>query len=240
MKKKSVNSYPSHFLKGHKISERQRAKMVDWVLRVIKVFHHSHQTAFLSVYILDLYLKRETAIFSGRDLYLLGVVSVFIASKISETRNIQIDDLLQHVAKSRFSKKEILKTEKKMLLTIGFKTNPPIFSTMSNLVLELLTLSGEQRRRIKEYSEVFQFMFLYSSDLVSEYSPRELVGASLIIATKLLQFYNPRESLNEVNFQILRFLDLRRDTIIKNLKFLRDFVSCFKESFAFSCLNTGV
>jgi hypothetical protein len=124
-----------------------------------------------------------------------------------------------------------------VLITIGFQTNPPIFCSLGNLLIELLMLPNECSTQVKEYSEIFQMMFMHSADIVSEFNIRELVGASLIIAIKLFQYHNPGDSMHQANLKVLKMLSLEKESLIRNLKFLRDFVSCFKESFGFSCLN---
>ena len=58
--------------------------MVDWMIEVLSIFESSEETLFLSVNIMDLFFWRTSTIFKNENVHLIGVSSMFIASKFLE------------------------------------------------------------------------------------------------------------------------------------------------------------
>lgn len=58
--------------------------MVDWMIEVLTNFRCEDQTFFLAVSLLDRYLKSTTVKHEVSELHLLGVTSMFIASKYED------------------------------------------------------------------------------------------------------------------------------------------------------------
>lgn len=56
-----------------------RALLVDWMVEVQESFELNHETLYLAVKLVDLFLCKEVT--GKEDLQLLGAASLFIASK---------------------------------------------------------------------------------------------------------------------------------------------------------------
>ena len=228
------------FLKHHKISEHKRAKMINWILKVMRIFNQSDETAFRAIYLLDLYFSREQKSISSSELYLLGIIAIFSASKLSETKSISMSQLIKLIGKNQFTIEEIQTKEKYFLMTIGFNLNHPTMNNISNLLLENLDLPLSCKDHVLKYSALFQKMFLHSYDISSEFYLLDLAGLSIIIALKLFAYSNKRFSGHQFYSKIMSLLNLSKKEILSNLSFFRDYISCFKDSFKFSCLNDSI
>lgn len=222
------------FLEIHKISRRQRAKMVNWILEVLKIFEHGPETAFRAVLCLDLYLKHQKNSLTTKDLHLLGVVSIFIASKLSETRNISMLQLTRDIGKGQFTEDQIREKERHFLMTVGFNINLPSIWTFGTYILSCLDVPDFCRNIITRYSELFQQMFLFSYDILNVYAFDQLAGFSIIIALKLFEFTHKGFLAQQFNYFVLEMADIKKIDLVENLNFLRDFVSKFAESFPFN------
>ena len=225
------------FLEIHKISKRQRAKMVNWILEVLKIFNCSSETAFRAVYCLDFYLKCKKNALQTKDLHLLGIVSIFIASKLSETKTISMEQLIRDIGKGQFTEEEIKKKEQHFLLTVGFRINMPSIWEYGNLLLQCLDLPDFCKESIGRYSELFQKMFLFSYDILNVFTFDQLAGFSLVISLKLFEFTRKGFSAQEFNYQILKLSNIEKTNLLENLNFLRDYVSRFSEKFPFSSIK---
>jgi hypothetical protein len=71
-------------LQLHNITPALRARMVDWMIEVLTNFRCDDQTFFLAVSLLDRFLKGQTSPQEIGDLHLMGVTSMFIASKYED------------------------------------------------------------------------------------------------------------------------------------------------------------
>jgi len=97
-------------LKGHKITGVYRAKMVDWMIEVLSAFKSSNQTFFLSVQIMDRYFDALTKLSESKDkdinhyglelneLHLIGIVSMFIASKYEDVYPLLMKTVVRKIA----------------------------------------------------------------------------------------------------------------------------------------------
>jgi len=98
---------------------------MDWMIQVFRVFKKSTpETFFLSASILNRYLnmklKMGTTI-ETKDLYLYGLVIIFMASKLEDIRPIILDELYNEAGHKLFSKEQIVKAEQEILRTLNFR-----------------------------------------------------------------------------------------------------------------------
>ena len=85
------------FLDRHdRISPKLRARMIDWFVEIVCTFNCHPNTFYMAVKILDMYFAKANSILSTKDLHLLGVTSIYIASKI--------EDMVPFTLKSVFNK----------------------------------------------------------------------------------------------------------------------------------------
>ncbi len=61
------------------ITTNMRAILVDWLVEVQENFELNHETLYLAVKMVDLYLSEKTV--SRENLQLLGATALFVASK---------------------------------------------------------------------------------------------------------------------------------------------------------------
>lgn len=82
--------------------------MIDWMVQVFRVMNRSSdETYFLAISIMDRYFltkQQEGIQLLFQDLYLIGTVSIFIASKFEDVVAISMDELLSDVAHNKFNK----------------------------------------------------------------------------------------------------------------------------------------
>jgi G2/mitotic-specific cyclin-B, other len=73
---------------GHEVTEDNRLRIVDWFVQVFRVLKVTNQeTFFLAVSLLDNYMLEKSnrgVTLTADNLYLIGMSSVFIASKYED------------------------------------------------------------------------------------------------------------------------------------------------------------
>lgn len=79
------------------ISEYNRLRLIDWMIQVFRVFKRSSpETYFLAVSILNRYLRvaeSQGDPIQTNDLYIVGLATVFIASKFEDKIPITLEEL---------------------------------------------------------------------------------------------------------------------------------------------------
>ena len=123
---KNTLKIPPNFLQRHEISKEIRMKMIDWMVEVLNIFKCSEETFFLSVNILDLYIYKNKSILLNEDIHLIGLISMFIASKFEDIYSIPLNELEITIGHNKFNKDILKKKEIQVLKTIKFEN---IFNT---------------------------------------------------------------------------------------------------------------
>uniref|UniRef100_A0A1B0DA66 Uncharacterized protein n=1 Tax=Phlebotomus papatasi TaxID=29031 RepID=A0A1B0DA66_PHLPP len=105
------------------LSVWMRALLVDWMVEVQESFELNHETLYLAVKLVDMYLSKEVV--SKEKLQLLGATSMLISCKFDERVPPLIDDFL-YVCDGAYSSRELITMERNILKTIGFDLGIPL------------------------------------------------------------------------------------------------------------------
>lgn len=99
----------------HEIQSKQRSRMADWMIECFSIFDKSDEAFFLSVYTLDDFLDKTENIYSDDDVHLLGLSSIFVASKYADVYPICLEDVTEKLGHCSFGPKVIKKHELSMM-----------------------------------------------------------------------------------------------------------------------------
>ncbi|PHT24703.1 G2/mitotic-specific cyclin S13-6 [Capsicum baccatum] len=94
------------------ISEKMRAILIDWLIEVHHKFELNPETLYLTINIVDRYLAVETA--SRRELQLVGISAMLIASKYEEIWAPEVNDFVC-ISDKTYSHEQVLTMEKQIL-----------------------------------------------------------------------------------------------------------------------------
>lgn len=100
MENDSVNP---NFLYRHKINGEIRTKMVDWMVEVLAVYKSEDDTLFLAVHIMDLFIDKFITAIRTEEIHLIGITSMFIASKFEDVIPIRMNSVVGKIAHNMFS-----------------------------------------------------------------------------------------------------------------------------------------
>ncbi|XP_017141597.2 G2/mitotic-specific cyclin-B3 [Drosophila miranda] len=100
-----------------------RTLLVDWMVEVQETFELNHETLYLAVKIVDLYLCRE--VINKEKLQLLGASAFFIACKYDERQPPLIEDFL-YICDGAYNHDELVKMERETLRIINYDLGIPL------------------------------------------------------------------------------------------------------------------
>lgn len=145
------------------VSKSMRSILVDWMVEVQESFELNHETLYLGVKIIDLYLSK--CVIKRDHLQLLGSTALFIACKFDERTPPYADDFL-YICDDAYKRRELLSMEIKVLKAIGFDLGVPLsyrflrrYARCGKVSMEDLTLT----RYILEMS-LMDYELIDSSD----------------------------------------------------------------------------
>ena len=97
------------------VKDTSRAFLIEWIIDVHRKFRLKPETLYVTVYIIDRFLSLSQI--KKSQIHILGVTSLLISTKYEEIYPPELKDLLT-VSENKFTKKEVLEMELKILKTL--------------------------------------------------------------------------------------------------------------------------
>lgn len=237
---------PDYMTRQPHISKWMRALLVDWMVEIQESFELNHETLYLAVKIVDIYLSRMEI--QKDSLQLLGAAALFIAAKYDERVPPTVDDF-HYICDGAYQRREMILMEMTVFKTIGYDLGIPLsyrflrrYARVNRIDMPVLTLA----RYILEFS-LMDYAIVQLRD-------SKLACAALFIAmrmnnmpgwNKTLEFYSgykvedfaaivvllnnimtrkPKESLNTVRHKYSHelFFESAKKPFITDLRVLFD------------------
>lgn len=117
-----VETFAGLHQQSTKVDAPLRALLVDWLLQMHATLGFRTETLFLTVNILDRYLKANSV--EKRVVRLVGIVALKLAAKMEETHRPWTGFIL-YCSRNAFSTKDALEMEYKMITSLAFKLLVP-------------------------------------------------------------------------------------------------------------------
>ena len=112
-------------LANHKITPALRARMIDWMIEVLTNFKCDDQTYFLAVSLLDRYLKGKQETREISDLHIMGVTTMFVASKYEDIYPLKMKMVYEKIAHKKLPVERIKALEMDILKSIKYRIPAP-------------------------------------------------------------------------------------------------------------------
>ncbi|XP_060115898.1 G2/mitotic-specific cyclin-B2 [Heteronotia binoei] len=165
------------YLDGTELSGRMRAILVDWLVQVHARFHLLPETLYMCVGIMDRYLQAQAV--SRKELQLVGVAAMFLASKYEEIYVPRILDFV-YITDRAYTSAQIRVMERKILKELGFVLGRPLPLHFLRRAVKVCEATAEVYMLAKYLME----LTLVDYDMVS-YNPSEIAAAALCLSQKV-------------------------------------------------------
>ena len=109
----------------HKITPALRARMIDWMIEVLTNFKCDDQTFFLAVSLLDRYFKAKQETLEIANLHIIGVTTMFIASKYEDIYPLKMKMVHEKIAHTKLAIEDIKALELDILKSIDYNIPAP-------------------------------------------------------------------------------------------------------------------
>ena len=112
--KYKINS--NYFNFQNDINDKMRKVLIDWLIEIHYKLKFKEETFYTTIYIIDAYLSQKRI--ERKNLQLLGITAIFIASKLYEINSGNIEDYSNITAKT-YNKEEIINMESDISKTLN-------------------------------------------------------------------------------------------------------------------------
>ena len=167
-----------------------RSQLVDWIIIVTHKLKQNINTFFLTVEILDLVIQKFNFNLSAKDLHLIGVVSILLASKYEEVMPISMKVLIQKICHNKYTKEEIISAELLILTKLNFRI--PKISYLDS-IYQLVFSFDEKKQNERYLNQVYSFSLSLAKAVCFDFELKQKFNSSKLL-TSLVYF-----SMLEVN-----------------------------------------
>jgi hypothetical protein len=178
-KKETSRPSPSYMTnKQNDINSTMRAVLIDWLAVVHVKFRLRPETLYLAVNIIDRYLSRTRI--HRRRLQLLGITSLFVASKYEEIYPPECKDCV-YITDRTYTRQDILDMEFNIVQVLEFKMTVPTAYPFLQRFLHI-TNAPKMVRDLASF---------YTERMLQEYCMLNFRGSLLACAAVCLAWNNP-------------------------------------------------
>lgn len=110
----------SYYLKKHHINSGSRTKMVSWMMEIFASYASEPLSFFLAVEIMDNYLQKVQKKFNENDIHLIGMVSMYMASKMEDIIPLHMVHIKTKIGHDKFTQSEIIMMERDILKVLNW------------------------------------------------------------------------------------------------------------------------
>ena len=129
----------TNYLSSHKITERMRTRMVDWMIEVLSNYRCDESTFFESVNLMDRYFKvcgEKNQVLQPVELHLIGVTSMFIASKFQDIYPLRLRIMQDKIAHRKLSCDDIKNKEDEITRYLNYVVGLPTIWDFITIYIE--------------------------------------------------------------------------------------------------------
>ncbi|XP_067317409.1 cyclin-P [Anolis sagrei] len=160
------------------ITPEMRALVIDWLVQVHDYFCLSDETLYLTVYLMNAYMKAgKVRILS---LQLLGIACLFVACKVEDSTCPEANQLC-FMTQDSFTWKELLRMERKILTRLKFELHYANPLHLLHWVAEV----AQSTLEVQYLARYFLELSLMEVDCV-RFEPAQLALAALHLSQRLL------------------------------------------------------
>jgi len=141
-------------LQRHEVTAPVRARMIDWVIEVLTNFYCDDQTFFIAISLMDRYLKHCPHPQKISSLHILGVTSMFIASKFEDINPLRMKTVDEKISQKKIPIDQIKQKELDILRVVKYQIHAPtILDFLKYFLAEVLGIHVQNRAETRRKQE---------------------------------------------------------------------------------------
>ena len=206
------------------------------MIEVLSSFNCTSNTFFVSLDILDSYMTKSKKQFNTKDIHLLGVTSMLIASKMEEIIPFKVSTIVEKMTHGKIKHKSIVKTEFDILKVMNFKmlSSPSLFVFIEFL---LVKMNFHQSKTFPDIVKVVTYiskMIMHDYSILIKFPLKYLASSCIYICLKIVEQVNVEFKTKYYVDKLKTLLHLKEQTFYHSSEVLLDLAKNFEKKFPFS------
>ena len=199
---------PNYFIDQIEVNHKMRTILIDWLVEVHYKLKFKEETFYTAIYIIDAYLSKK--IIKRFNLQLLGITSLFIASKLYEIFGGNIQDYSLFTNKA-YNVKQIINMEIDICNILGFNFLIPTAISFYQIIAKKEGLDKDEYKY--KFGEFLMQSFLLSVESL-KYNYSIISYSSIYLIKNLFELNNANNDSNQ-NFCFIENITENSAYIIK-------------------------
>ncbi|XP_071774861.2 G2/mitotic-specific cyclin-B1 [Centroberyx gerrardi] len=189
----------SQYLQGREVTGNMRAILIDWLVQVNMKYSLLQETMYMTVAIIDRFLQDQPV--PKKQLQLVGVTAMFIASKYEEMYPPEISDFA-YVTDRAYTTAQIRDMETKILKVLNFGLGRPLPLQFLRRASKVYEVTAEQHTLAKYFLE----LTMVDYEMV-HIPPSQVASAALALTLKVL-------NAGEWNATLQHYMDYTAESLV--------------------------
>ncbi|XP_071390182.1 G2/mitotic-specific cyclin-B1 [Centroberyx affinis] len=189
----------SQYLQGREVTGNMRAILIDWLVQVNMKYSLLQETMYMTVAIIDRFLQDQPV--PKKQLQLVGVTAMFIASKYEEMYPPEISDFA-YVTDRAYTTAQIRDMETKILKVLNFGLGRPLPLQFLRRASKVYEVTAEQHTLAKYFLE----LTMVDYEMV-HFPPSQVASAALALTLKVLD-------AGEWNATLQHYMDYTAESLV--------------------------
>jgi cyclin B len=162
------------------------------MIEVLSSFNCTTNTFFVSIDILDNYLTCATRCFETKDIHLIGVTAMLLASKMEEIIPFKVSTVVDKMTHGKMQAKDVVRCEENILKTFNYDllSSPSLFVFIETLVVKLNFHTTPYFKDIMKVVTYVSKMMMHDYALLTKYPLKYLACSCLYICFKIIEQIN--------------------------------------------------
>ncbi|CAD8190890.1 unnamed protein product [Paramecium pentaurelia] len=232
------NIYLGNSLQNQKIDDKLRAKMIDWMIEVLGNYNEttSNATFFRSVSIMDYYLQKSITEYSNSHLHLIGITSMFIASKLEDIYQIPLKDFVTRISHYKYSSSNIKAMEQSILETLNFEiTFPTSLDYLQNILYQFFSSNDNPILKNIQNTSVYILKMCLHNYQMTSISQNTLASSAFIYSIKDFVLKNNQKNqeliINQFINKTIQIYQINQNEIMECLTEIQDLIQDFQKNY---------
>ena len=177
------------------------------MIEVLSSFNCTKNTFFVAIDIMDAYLARTTAAYETKDIHLIGVTSMLLASKMEEIVPFKVSTVIDKMTHGKLAAREVVRCEEDILKTLDFQLlgSPSLFVFVEFLSVKLGFHTSPFQKDIAKVVTYITKMLMHDYVTLTRFPLKYLACSCLYICFKIIEQARP-------DFNVKKYLDEMKRT----------------------------
>ena len=199
-------------------------------------FNCTPNTYFVAIDIMDTYLQRTSRTLETKDIHLIGVTCMLLASKMEEIIPFKVSTVVEKMTHGKMKAKEVVECELDILATLNFKLleTPSIFVFVEFLLVKLGFHDHEQSEDVNKVVTYITKMLMHDYGLISKYPLKYLAASCIYICFKIIEQVNRDFKTKSFVEKLKLMLDLNEQTFYASSESLLTLAKSFEKSYPYA------